>query len=175
MTRSTRIDLALTGGLWAIALAAFLLFLGCGGGGRKSLSPAPVPSIPVSTPWGSLSVEWACPGVTMDRAAIEQDVARAYLKGEQQDPQVAGLRLDGAWALFGAETNPDWNGHHEWAAPMGSRIHLRCPPSPSALAHELQHRFGHQLGLQCNSRPGHGLDLIDHPGGFDLACRRLQE
>jgi hypothetical protein len=164
----------------AAAIALVVYAFGCGGGGRKRPQQPGAAIIPVSTQWGSLSVSWACPGAVFDRASVEQDVARAYLRAAQQRSGVAGLSLTDTWAFFGGETDPDLHGHHEWTPSRtgrpelgSSRIYLHCPPRASALAHEIQHRMAHQLGLRCDGSPDGGLHLIDHPAGWDLACRRL--
>jgi len=138
----------------------------CSGGSGGAASPTDPgtggPAAALSTWWGELVFEAHGHPVDFDRAL--QSVIEGYDKARAQiGPRADGFRLDGYRVTV---MPPTWelNGQHLRSS---REIRMRAGVE-DVLEHELQHVFAWELGRHSECRT-----YQDHPGGYDLACRKL--
>jgi hypothetical protein len=144
----------------ALGLAA------CSGGSGGSSSPtdpgAGGPSASLSTQWGELVFQTQGHAVDFDRAL--QSVTEGYDKARAQiGARADGLRLDG-YRVTVMPASWELNGQHLRST---REIRMRAGVE-NVLEHELQHLFAWELDRHNDCKT-----YQDHPGGFDLSCRKL--
>lgn len=144
----------------ALGLAA------CSGGSGGSASPtdpgAAGPTAALSTQWGQLVFETNGHPVDFDRAL--QSVIEGYDKARSQiGPRADGFRLDG-YRVRVMPSTWELNGEHLRSS---REIRMRAGVE-RVLKHELQHMFAWELDRHNDCKT-----YQDHPGGFDLECRKL--
>ena len=150
--------------LFAILTSIGLLATGCSGGGGGSNPVAPAgPTAALQTSWGSVTVSTNGNPFNFDKA--DASVQRGYDKARSQiGAQADSLRLDGLQISVQDGTFDGAVGEYH---PNHDVIEMAAGVE-NVIAHELQHRFCHQLG---NSGPC--CTYQDHPGGYDLSCNPI--
>lgn len=149
-----------------VVLVLVLAVAGCSGGSASTpTAPSGADSGPVmalSTSWGDITIDTQ--GRPVDVGRLLASIEDGYGKGRRQiGDEIDRFRLDS----YRITVMPaDWglNGEH-----LRDRREIRMRTGvENVLEHELQHLFAWELG-----RFGDCRTYQDHPGGFDLTCRRL--
>jgi hypothetical protein len=148
----------------AAALAAAFALSACGGSGGGPSSPTETngPQATLATKRGTVMVLTNGNSFDPDRAvaAIEAGYAKART---QIGDRVDNIRLDG----MVLEVQPGtFNGAVGQYHSNSDRVEI-AQGVENVLAHELQHRFCHNLG-----NAGECCTYQDHSNGYDLQCHR---
>ncbi len=138
----------------------------CSGGSGGPASPTDPgtggPTAALSTQWGELVFQTNGHPVDFDRAL--QSVIEGYDKARQQiGPRADGFRLDG-YRVTVMPASWELNGQHLRSS---REIRMRAGVE-GVLEHELQHVFAWELDRHNDCKT-----YQDHPGGYDLECRKL--
>jgi len=147
-------------------LSTLLLFAaaGCSGGDGPSSPTAPnLNSTVIQTSYGSVRVDTG--GNDFNAAEAMEAIERGYAQAREQIGAAADRHtLDGMVVMVRNElSQPAYGVYH----PDSDRVEVLTGVE-RVLRHELQHRFCYRMSL-----PEECCYNQDHPGGFDLHCRKL--
>jgi len=150
--------------LTTLSTTALLLLAaaGCSDGGAGPTAPTGA-GIVIQTSYGPVQVDTG--GHDFDPAEAVEAIERGYAQAREQIGAAADRHtLNGMRVVVRSQlSQPAYGVYH----PASDQVEVLTGVE-RVLRHELQHRFCYRMNL-----PEECCFLQDHPGGYDLSCRKI--